>query len=57
MIVKIIDCLLIIVKYFANINEILYISLDYSDAKTITGLIVFICFITIIVFHLFLNKD
>lgn len=41
------------IKYFGTINEMLYTSLDYSEAKTVTGLIMVICFITIITFHLF----
>jgi len=41
------------ITYFAKLSEILYLALDYSEAKTIAGLIVVICFITIISFHLF----
>ena len=49
-----------IIKHFATINEMLYTSLDYSEAKTITGLIMVICFITILSGYLFcsiLNKN
>ena len=42
-----------IVRNFISICEGLYESLEYSEAKTITGLIVVLYFITLLTIHLF----
>jgi hypothetical protein len=41
------------ITYIAKLSEMIYLELDYSEAKTNAGIIVVICFITIISFHLF----
>jgi cbb3-type cytochrome oxidase subunit 1 len=42
-----------IARNFISICEGLYESLEYSEAKTITGLIVIVYFITLLTIHLF----
>ena len=46
-----------IVRIFISICQELYQSLEYSEAKTITGLIVVLYFITLLTIHLFYSIE